>query len=149
MVSVHVREDVRCGLGQWVRGGLFVVPGLDPAHHAEAADVIQIDGLKPEETEIGEVYPVAAILVASKVCLSNGSEIGFWHRLGVSNQGRSGSPKWVAISARLRNEEAASRVSLQILGVHGHVADEEDGPTCGIEGERHQGPKGGSRVLAR
>src|ERR1035441_405406 len=124
MIGIHVSQDGGRGLGQRVRDSVFVVPRIDPAHHAEAADVIQIDRLKPEETEIGEVYPVPAILVASEVFLPNGSEVAFWHRLGVSSDSRSGSTKRVAISARLRDEEAASRISLQILRVHGHVADE-------------------------
>src|ERR1035438_942839 len=116
-------QDAGRGLGQRVRGSVLVVSGLDPTHHAEAADVIQIDRLKPEETEIGEVYPVPAILVASEVRLPGGSNLSIRHRHSVSYEGRSGSPKRVAISARLRDEEAASRVSLQILSVHGHIAD--------------------------
>ena len=71
MVSVHVREDAGRGLGQRVRGSLFVVPRLDPAHHAKATDVVEIDGLEPEEAEVGEVDPVAAILVASEIFLPN------------------------------------------------------------------------------
>src|ERR1035441_9470286 len=137
MIGVHVREDAGRGLGQRVRGGLFVVPGPDPAHHAETPDVVEIDGFELEEAEICEVNPVAAILVASEVRLPSGSNLAIRYRHSVSYEGRSGSPKRVAISSRLRNEEAASRVSLQILSVHRHIAYEENGPTCRIRSEEH------------
>jgi hypothetical protein len=48
----------------------------------------------------------------------------------------------------LANEEAASGVGLQVLGVHGHIADEENGPTQGIDSERHQRTEGEARMLA-
>ncbi len=48
---------------------MFVVLGLNPSHHSKAPDVVEIDGFEPKETEIGKVYPVAAILVASHVSL--------------------------------------------------------------------------------
>ena len=120
----------------------LVVPRINPAHHTEAPDVVEIDGLKTEEAEVGEVHPIAAVLVAGEIDLSNRSEVVFWHGLGVSDQGRSGSPKGITIGTRLCDEEAASRVSLQILGVHCHIADQEDGPACRIEGEGHQGTEG-------
>ena len=47
----------------------------------------------------------------------------------MADEGRPGGPQRIAIGPCLPDEEAASRVGLQILGVHGHIADEEDGPT--------------------
>ena len=73
MVSVHVGEDAGCGAGQRIRSRILVVSCLDPSHHAKAAHVIKVDGLEPEKTEVGEVDPVTAVLMASKVDLSNGS----------------------------------------------------------------------------
>ena len=80
MICVHVSEDAGRGVGQRVRGCVFVVPDIDSAHHAKTTDVAEIDGLEPEEAEIGKVNPVAAILVASEVLLSNRGEILLWHR---------------------------------------------------------------------
>jgi len=137
MISVHVCGDARRGLGQRVRGRVFVVPGLDPTHYAKAPDVVEIDGLEPEEAEIGKVDLVAAILVASQVSLPSVSYIVLRHRFGIADQGCPGSPKPIIIGRCLADEEAASGVGLQVLGVHGHIADEEDGLPERIECERH------------
>ena len=71
MIGVHVSEDAGRGLGQRVGGSMLVVSCLDPSHHAKAANVVEVDGLEPEEAEVGEVNPVAAILMASEVFLAN------------------------------------------------------------------------------
>jgi hypothetical protein len=76
--------------------------------------------------------------VASKIGLSNGSYVSLWDRLGIADQGRAGGSKRIAIGTRLHDEETASRVGLQVLGMYGHIADEEDGPADRIEREGHQ-----------
>src|SRR5258708_1985245 len=43
---------------------MFVVVCLDPSHHSKASNVVKIDWLEPEEVEVREVYPIAAILLA-------------------------------------------------------------------------------------
>ena len=72
-----------------------------------------------------------------------------WYRFGMPNQGRSWCPKWVAIGTCLFDEKTASRIGLQVLGVHGHIANEERGPSDRIEREGHQRAEGKSRMLAR
>ena len=116
---------------------MFVVPGLDPTHYAKAPDVVEIDGLEPEEAEIGKVDPVAAILVASQVSLPSASYFVLRDRFGVANHGCSGGSKRITVGPCLADEEAASGVGLQVLGVHGHIADKEDGLPERIECERH------------
>jgi len=133
--------------GQRVRGSVFVVLGLDPSHYAKAPDVVEIDGLEPEETEVGEVYPVAAVFMASKVLFSNRSRIMLWHRFGMAKQGSPCGTKRIAVGTCLSDEETASRIGLQILSVHGHIANEEDGTTCKIKRERHQRAEGKSCML--
>src|ERR1700761_985024 len=123
MISVHVSEDAGCGLGQRVRGSVFVVLGLDPSHHAEAPDVVEIDGLEPEEAEIGKIDPVAAILVACEVSFPSVSYIILRDGFGIADQGCSGGSKRISVGPCLANEEAASGVGLQVLGMHGHIAD--------------------------
>jgi hypothetical protein len=66
VVSVHVGEDAGCGASQRIRSRILVLPCLDPSHHAKAAHVIKVDRLEPEETEVREVDPITAVLVASK-----------------------------------------------------------------------------------
>jgi hypothetical protein len=84
-----VSEDAGRGLGQRVWGGVLVIPGLDPAHHAEATYIVDIDGFEPEEAEVCEINPVATVLVASEVPLADRSKVIFWHRLGVADGCRS------------------------------------------------------------
>src|SRR5258708_20206501 len=90
MVSVHVSQNARGGLGQRVRGGLLVVSCLNPSHHAEAPNIVEVDGLEAEEAEVGEVDPVTAILVASKIGLSNGGYCSLWGQPGLAHQGPPG-----------------------------------------------------------
>jgi hypothetical protein len=45
----------------------LVVFSLDPSHHAKTTRIVEVDGLEPEEAEVDEVYPVAAIFMARKV----------------------------------------------------------------------------------
>ena len=82
MIGVHVSEDAGRGFGQRVRCSMFVVSSLDPSHHAKATHIVEVDGLEPEEAEVGEAYPVAAVFMASKVLFSNRSCITLWYRFG-------------------------------------------------------------------
>ena len=148
MVSVHVREDAGRDLGQWIRSSLFVVLRLDPTHHAKASYIVEINWLEPEEAEVGEVDPVAAILVASEVLLPNVSYVVLRYRFGSADESRLGGPKSIPVGRHLPDEEAASRVGFQVLGVHGHIADQKDGPTGRIESEWHQRTERKARVLA-
>jgi hypothetical protein len=138
MIRVHVGKDARRGIGQWVRGGVFVVSCIDPTHYAKATHVIEINWLKQEEAEVGEADPIATILMAREVLLSNRREIRLGHRYGVADKSGSRSPQRIGVSTYLPDEEAAARIFLQVLRVHCHIADQEDRPTCGIKGEWHQ-----------
>src|SRR5438067_312076 len=115
MISVHVREDAWRGLRQRVRRSMFIIVCLDPSHHSKASNVVEIDGLEPEEAEIRKVDPVAAILVASEIFLPSVSNIVLRYGFGVADQGCSCGSKRVAIGTGLRDEEAASRIGPQIL----------------------------------
>src|ERR1700722_11248936 len=149
MVSVHMGEDAGREFGQRVRSSKLVVFCRDPSHHAKATDIVKIDRLKAKEAEVGEVDPVAAVIMTCKILFSNGNYIVFYDRLGMADQCRSGSPKRIAIGSCLPYEETASRIGLQILSMHGHIANEENGTACRIEREGHQGAKGEPRMLAR
>jgi len=85
VVGIHVSEDAGRDLGQRVRNGMLVVRCLDPPHYAEAADKIDVDWLEPEEAEIREIAPVAAILVASKILFLNKCHIIHLHRFGITD----------------------------------------------------------------
>src|SRR5580693_535514 len=66
---------------------------------------------------------------------------------GASNQGGARGPKRVGICARLTYKEAALWVGSQVLGMHGHTADEEYGASQRIECERHERAEGKARVF--
>jgi hypothetical protein len=65
----------------------------------------------------------------------------------VADKGGSRGPQSIAISTHLPDEEAAARIFLQVLRMHGHIADEEDGLTCNVKDEGHQGTEWKSRML--
>jgi hypothetical protein len=76
--------------------------------------------------------------VASQVSLPSVSYIVLRHSLGLADWVCPGRPKRITLGPCLADEEAASGVGLQVLGVHGHIADEEEGPPERIEREGHQ-----------
>ncbi len=55
VVLVHVFEDSRGRLGQRIRSRLFEIGNVDPAHHTEATDEIEIDGIKTPKREVREI----------------------------------------------------------------------------------------------
>src|SRR5271168_2460171 len=110
VIGVHVSEDARRGFGQRVWCSMFVVSSLDPSHHAKAPHIVEVDGLEPEKAEVGEVYPVTVVFMASKVLFSNRSSIMLWHRFGMADQGGPCGSERVAIGPCLSDEEAASRI---------------------------------------
>src|ERR1700753_2201505 len=148
VIGVHVSEDAGRGFGQRIRCSTFVVSSFDPSHYAKTTHIVEGHRLEAEEAEVIEVSPVAAVFMASKVPFSNRSNIMLWYGFGMTDQGRPRCPKWVAIGTCLFDEKTASRIGLQVLGVHGHIANEEGGPAGRIEGEGHQRAEGKSRTLA-
>ncbi len=63
----------------------------------------------------------------------------------VTRAAPSGSP----LGFRLRHQQAGARILLQILRVHSHGADEEEGPSLTVQGIGHQRPERKARPLAR
>jgi hypothetical protein len=61
VVGVHVVEDALGCVGERVWVGCGVVGSCDPAHDAEATDVVDVEGFEAEEGEVGEVDPVLAV----------------------------------------------------------------------------------------
>ena len=149
MIGVHVSEDAGRGFGQWVGRSMSVVFSLDPSHHAKTPHIVEVDRLEPEKAEVGEVYPVAAVFMASQILFPNGSGMSLWHRFGMTDQGDPSGPERFAIGTCLSDEETASRIGLQILGVHGHIANEEDRTTGKIKREGHQRAERKSWMLTR
>jgi hypothetical protein len=52
--------------------------------YRETDDLIEVDGLKPEEAEVGEVCPITAISMAGRVDLANGCSLGFADRFSMT-----------------------------------------------------------------
>jgi hypothetical protein len=53
-----------------------------------------------------------------------------------------GGSKRLFVGPCLADKEAGSGVGLEVLGMHGHIADEEDGPPGRIERKGMSEPKG-------
>src|ERR1700744_5879361 len=82
VIGVHVSEDAGRGFGQRVRCSTLVVSRFNPSHYAKTTHIIEVDRLEPEEAEVGEIYPVAAVFMASKVPFSNRCSIMLSYRFG-------------------------------------------------------------------
>lgn len=52
---------------QRVRRGRSIIPRIDPTHHAETTDVVDVGHFKPKEAEVCKINPMPAILVRCKV----------------------------------------------------------------------------------
>ena len=136
------------GRGERVWGGVGVGFGLDPAHGAEASDVVELDGREAEEAEVAEVDPVAGLRVAGKVELASLVEVVSRDGFGCAEEGGACGSERVRSGVRGAEEEACARVGGEVLGVHGHVADEEERAACGIERVGHERAEGKAGVLA-
>src|SRR5262249_23510923 len=55
----------------------------------------------------------------------------------------------LSVRDRLRDEQARARIGLHVLRVNGHRADEHEGLPLLVQGVRHHGREGVTRVLAR
>ena len=86
--------------------------------------------------------------MTGKVNLSNRMKLVCGNRFGKADQSSPCSAKRIAIGIRLRNEETASRLRLQILGMHHHIANQKERLARRVEREGHERSKGKSRMLA-
>ena len=141
------RENAGRYTGEGIGSSMVVVARLDPPHHAKATNIVEIDGLEPEEAEVGEIDPVTAIFMAGKVPISSRSRFAFRHRLGMADHRRPRGSKRVAAVAGLHGKKTASWVSPKILGMHCHVADKKDRPALGSSANGIREPKGNPGFL--
>jgi len=87
VVGVYMGEDAGGRRGERVGGGGGVDLCRDPAHDAEAADIVEVAGLDAEEGEVLEVDPVATVLVTVEVELAGGGEVGCGDGCGEADEG--------------------------------------------------------------
>jgi hypothetical protein len=148
VVGVHVREDAVGGVGEGVGLGEGVIGGGDPTHDAEATDVVDVNGVETEEGEVVEVDPVVAVGVGLEVDLAGFGLFGFGELEDVAEEGDAGGSEDVAVGCGLGDEEAGAGIGLEVLGVHGHGADEEEWASGGVEGVGHEGAEGEAGLFA-
>ena len=149
MISVHVLENARGCVGERIGARALVVGSFHPAHHTESANIIKIDHLHAIEREVLEIDPILAVLIAGQIKLAGRGHVRLGDPLNVTNQRDSGGSEWIGIGFQLRNEQAGAWVGLQILGVHGHAADEKNGAALVVEPIGHEGTERKARLLAR
>ena len=109
VVSVHVLDDFRGGVGQRISfpSGVFI--GGHPTHHAKTSHVVDIDHLHSVEGEVLEVHPIPGVFVPrqieSRTCFSSSSGTVAVFPISVTRAAPSGSPLasgWV--TSRLARE---------------------------------------------
>src|SRR5271166_1483368 len=149
MVCIHVLDDIVLMLRQRIGLSLGVIRGGYPPHHSEAAHVINIQYVHSVKEEILKIDPVLATWVTRQIGRTRGSQFWLWDSAHRSYQRDSGRTKWVAAGIRLCHKQAGPRVRLQVLGMHGHRADQEDGAPLSVQSVRHQGSKGEARLFPR
>ena len=86
---------------------------MDPSHHAKATNIVEVDGLEPEEAEVREVNPSSGYSRDEPGSSPNAGYILFRDSFGLADEGRPRSPKRITVDPRLPDEEAAPRVGLQ------------------------------------
>src|SRR5580698_6362741 len=146
MVLIHVLEDSGRGAGQriWRRAG--VVRSAYPPHHSEATDEINAIHVKPVISEVGIVLPVSRVLVVGEIEVTHFGRI---HHMRVADQCQASGSQRISCDVGLGDQQTGMRVLIQILRVHGHAADEENGPSASVHSERHHRSEGETRKLAR
>jgi len=111
---------------------------------AEPADEIDRRHIQPEVREVGVVLPALRALVTSQVQIPNFGRIRFG---GGAEECHARRAERIPGNIGLRNQQAGSRVLLQILRVHGHAADEKHGAAPRVDGIRHHGSEWNAGVL--
>jgi hypothetical protein len=84
--------------------------------------------------------------MAGKIQIAN---LRCCHFRGSAQEGDAGGPQRVAGRIRLSNQQAGAWVVVQVLGVHGHAADEKDRAAEIVSRIGHHGAERESRKLAR
>ncbi len=109
-----------------------------------ANEVHSLDA-QPIVGKVGVVLPELRILVPRQVQFPNLRSRHFGRR---SKHGHAGGTQGITASFWLCNEQAGSRILAQVLGVHGHSADEKHGATVLVSRVGHQRAEGESREFS-
>src|SRR3982751_3997328 len=115
VVGIHVLHDPSCSIGQRVWLSLLILRGSHPAHHAKAADVVNVYDIHAVEREVLKVHPVFTILVTGKVkpaCLRQ-----FWSfdSQDVSQKRNTGCPEYITPGIVLHNQKRCARICWKVL----------------------------------
>ncbi len=148
MVAVHVLDDARGALRERVGSGAGVGLGAHPIHRGEPAHEIDLDHLETPEGEVVEVHPGDRFGMPLEIARAGGGEIrrGDWSRL--AHQGGARGGQRILRPARLGHQQTRARIGFQIPRVHGHAADEDEGPAALVGSVRHHRAEGMARMPA-
>ena len=67
MIVIHVLDDVGCGVSQRVGLRTVIFRGRYPAHHPEAAHIVNVHHVHPVERKVVKVHPVFAVGITGQV----------------------------------------------------------------------------------
>ena len=79
-----------------------------------------------------EIDPILAVRIAFQLQGTYFPQVGFRYLDSISDQCDSGRAKRGSTDVRFSHKQAGPWIRLQILRMHGHCADEEDGATLPI-----------------
>ena len=144
VIRIHVAHDFLRNFRKGIRPGIGIIVGGDPSHDAEAADEVDVRHLEPVIGEVGVLLPIPGVLMPRKIQLANFCRR---YRRRRAQESDAGGSQRVARIIRLRDQKAGACVLMQVLRVHGHAADEEDGPAEVVCRVGHHGTEGKARDL--
>jgi hypothetical protein len=111
--------------------------GRDPTHHPEAANVIDVHHVHAVKRKVLEIHPILAVGITFEIEITSVRHLRFRYPPHISYQSDSGCSEWITTSVCLSNQQASARVRLQVLRMHRHRADEEDGTTVFVQSIGH------------
>ena len=103
--------------------------------------IIDIHHIHAVEGKVFKIYPILAVGVTLQVQLAHLSQLGVLYRQNISYQRDPRRAERFAVGVFLSNKQAGAGVGLQVLGMHGHGADQEDRTAVFVQPVGHYGPK--------
>src|SRR5262252_4768420 len=149
MVAVHVGDDLLGGVGEGIRRRRRVTWTGDPVHRRESAHEVDVRHLETPEAEVLEVDPVGSPWLPDEVPLARGGALRLGQPPGAAHQRHPASRERIVGPAGLSHEQARPRIAFEVLGVHGHAADEEQRRAAMVRRIGHDRAEGMARLPAR
>ena len=148
VVAVHVLDDARRALRERIGPSRRIGLGAHPVHRGEPAHEVDLGHFETPEGEVVEVHPGGRLGMALEIARADGGEIRRGERSCLAHQGGARGGQRIVRPARLGHEQTRAAIGLQVARVHGHAADENEGPAALVGSIWHHRAEGMAWVPA-